>query len=180
MKLRCKKGFTLIELLVVIAIIGLLASIAVVAVNSARMDTRNTKRKADISQITKALEIYFNRFGRYPDNSTATGYDQQNFYGIGGYWWDSSCNIDGSNDTFITPLTDLGIMVNIPNDPLSRGSLSTCYNYTSTRFVSGVPVDGYYLYSFLENSQSSENNNCPELITSPALNCYHQGDMQSL
>ena len=45
------RGFTLIELLVVIAIIGLLATIATIAVNNARLDARNTKRRADIKQI---------------------------------------------------------------------------------------------------------------------------------
>ncbi len=37
-------GFTLIEMLVVLAMIGLLATIALVAVNGARMKTRDNKR----------------------------------------------------------------------------------------------------------------------------------------
>jgi len=54
-----KKGFTLIELLVVIAIIGLLSTLAVVALNSARQKSRDSKRVADIKQIQTALELYF-------------------------------------------------------------------------------------------------------------------------
>ena len=54
-----QKGFTLIELLVVIAIIGLLSTLAVVALNSARQKSRDSKRVADIKQIQTALELYF-------------------------------------------------------------------------------------------------------------------------
>lgn len=54
-----KEGFTLIELLVVIAIIGLLSTLAVVALNNARMKSRDAKRVSDIKQIQTALELYY-------------------------------------------------------------------------------------------------------------------------
>jgi prepilin-type N-terminal cleavage/methylation domain-containing protein len=59
-------GFTLIELLVVIAIIGLLSTIAVVALNSARLKSRDAKRVSDIKQIQTALELYYNDASNYP------------------------------------------------------------------------------------------------------------------
>jgi len=61
-----RTAFTLIELLVVISIIGLLSTVAVVATTSARLSARNTKRKADMVQISKALELYYNDNGGYP------------------------------------------------------------------------------------------------------------------
>ncbi len=66
--LRVKNGagFTLIELLVVIAIIGLLASVVLVALNGARQKSRDTKRIADIRQLRKALELYYDDNGQYP------------------------------------------------------------------------------------------------------------------
>ncbi|MBN1585053.1 type II secretion system protein [Candidatus Uhrbacteria bacterium] len=66
-----KKGFTLIELLVVIAIIGLLSTLAVVALNSARQKSRDSKRVADVKQVQTALELYFSDENSYPTEATA-------------------------------------------------------------------------------------------------------------
>jgi len=73
--MRKQKGFTLIELLVVIAIIGLLSTLAVVALNNARMKSRDAKRVSDIKQIQTALELYYNDQNGYPAvlNSIVTG-----------------------------------------------------------------------------------------------------------
>ena len=65
-------GFTLIELLVVIAIIGLLSTIAVVALNNARLKSRDAKRIADIKQIQTALDLFYNDANGYP-TSVASG-----------------------------------------------------------------------------------------------------------
>lgn len=59
-------GFTLIELLVVIAIIGVLASVVLFATSQARIKAQNTRWAADVYQITKAYELYYSDFGRYP------------------------------------------------------------------------------------------------------------------
>lgn len=68
-----EKGFTLIELLVVIAIIGLLSTLAVVALNSARQKSRDSKRVADIKQVQTALELFFaDSASGYPAGSTLT------------------------------------------------------------------------------------------------------------
>ncbi len=63
-----RRAFTLIELLVVIAIIGLLSTIAVVSLSSTRVNARNTQRKANLVQISKALELYYADNGSYPDS----------------------------------------------------------------------------------------------------------------
>ncbi|MEK7617724.1 MAG: prepilin-type N-terminal cleavage/methylation domain-containing protein [Patescibacteria group bacterium] len=73
-------GFTLIELLVVIAIVGLLASIVLVGLNIARVKARDTQRVANIQQIMKALEFYYNTNARYPAVTAP--------FGVGG--WETS------------------------------------------------------------------------------------------
>ncbi len=60
------KGFTLIELLVVISIIALLASVVLVSLNSTRQKARDAKRAADMNQMAKALELYFDTNKSYP------------------------------------------------------------------------------------------------------------------
>ncbi|MFA6455048.1 MAG: type II secretion system protein, partial [Patescibacteria group bacterium] len=67
-----QQGFTLIELLVVIAIIGLLSTLAVVALNNARMKSRDAKRVSDIKQIQTALELYYNDANEYPATGAVT------------------------------------------------------------------------------------------------------------
>lgn len=69
LKNKIKKGFTLIELLIVISIIGFLASTAMYAINSARAKSRDTQRIADIKQIQKALELYYDDKKIYPQTS---------------------------------------------------------------------------------------------------------------
>ncbi len=61
-----RRGFTLIELLVVIAIIGVLSTLAIVALGSARQKARDSKRVADLAQVSKALEVYYSDTNAYP------------------------------------------------------------------------------------------------------------------
>jgi general secretion pathway protein G len=59
-------GFTMIELIVVIAILGLLSTIGLVSFRTAQIKGRDAQRKSDLTQIQKALEIYYNDYGYYP------------------------------------------------------------------------------------------------------------------
>ena len=67
-KLQAKKliSFTLLELLVVVAILGLLTILSIRALNPARIKARDTRRVADLQQLSKALELYYLEKGFYP------------------------------------------------------------------------------------------------------------------
>src|SRR3990167_4751352 len=54
---KVKRGFTLIELLVVIAIIGILATFVIASFSSAQGRGRDSRRKADLDAVKKALEL---------------------------------------------------------------------------------------------------------------------------
>ncbi len=63
---RRARGFTLIEVMVVILIIGVLAALVVPKVMSRPDEARITAAKADIANISQALNLYKLDNGRYP------------------------------------------------------------------------------------------------------------------
>ena len=73
MNVSKKTGFTLIELLVVMAILGLLATVGLSSFRNAQIKGRDAQRKSDLSQIQRALEMYYNDKGYYPDELPAGG-----------------------------------------------------------------------------------------------------------
>lgn len=62
------RAFTLVELMVVVVILGLLATIVTVSVSDYLVKGKQTAARAEISQITTALQLYYTEFDRYPDN----------------------------------------------------------------------------------------------------------------
>ena len=72
MKAKLKKAFTLIEMLIVVIIIGVLMSALIPRLKGAQERARDTARKANLAQISTALEMYFNDNGVYPDGSCAS------------------------------------------------------------------------------------------------------------
>jgi len=59
-------GYTLTELLVVIVVFGIMSAFAMVILNTARKDTRDMKRIADVAMIRMALELYYHNCNEYP------------------------------------------------------------------------------------------------------------------
>ncbi len=67
--MKSKKGLTLIELLVVMAILGLLSTVAFSQYRTSQQKARDAKRKADLDNIARALEMYYNDNQSYPTAS---------------------------------------------------------------------------------------------------------------
>jgi prepilin-type N-terminal cleavage/methylation domain-containing protein len=59
-------GFTLIEILIAVVIIGLLAAVVGVALNIIKKNSADSRRISDIQQITRALELYYDKYAEYP------------------------------------------------------------------------------------------------------------------
>lgn len=61
-------GFTLIELITVIGVLGVLSAIILAVVNPLEQfnKSQDSKRKQDLAQVQRALEVYYNDFHRYP------------------------------------------------------------------------------------------------------------------
>ena len=138
-----RAGFTLIELLIVIAIIGVLAAAVIANFNSARERARDSRRKADLTAIRQALQLYYNDFGKFPAASGgvimgcgATGDQACN--------WTSGGNA-GSQFSAGNPLNIyMGLM---PGDPLSP---TQQYSY-----VLNASVD-YRITTTLENKSDPD------------------------
>ncbi|MDP2684463.1 MAG: prepilin-type N-terminal cleavage/methylation domain-containing protein [bacterium] len=142
-----QSGFTLIELLVVISIIGILSSFAVVSLNNARNKARDALRKADMTQIRTAINLY---------------YDENDVYPICGTWDDNAADFGASlqtgsncyNTTLSTALTAgakpyLGQMPKDPKNPTNNPALDTTYLY---RYVSDSNGSAFVLVYRIEDN----------------------------
>ncbi len=61
-----RRGFTIVELLIVIVIIAILAAISIVAYNGVQERSRDAARLTKLSQLEKAIGLYYSDNGRYP------------------------------------------------------------------------------------------------------------------
>lgn len=120
-----KSGFTLIELLVVIVVVGILAGglIIVVDPKGQMAKANDAKRKSDLTQLQRALEMYYQDYGKYPV-STAT-------YTITG-----STGWDGTWVSYMTKL---------PKDPTGR-----TYRYYAPTDGQCANYQCYFVYASLE------------------------------
>ena len=88
MKLMRKTlGFTLVELLVAISILSILSTIGFILYFGVLPKTRDSKRISDLNKLATALEIYYQKNGRYMDGTPdsdggCTSADTGAFYGI--------------------------------------------------------------------------------------------------
>ena len=64
---RRRAAFTLVELMVVVVIIGVLATVVTVAVNDYLVKGKRSAARAEIAQISTALNLYYTEFDRYPE-----------------------------------------------------------------------------------------------------------------
>lgn len=71
--MKSKSGFTIVELLVVILVIGVLTAIVTVVYNGIQDRARNAAMLSGMDTVEKALRIYQQKHGNYPDPTELTG-----------------------------------------------------------------------------------------------------------
>ena len=57
--MKIRRGFTVVELVVVMTIMAILLVLAVVSFSNSRVDARDTKRKTDVENIARGLEVRY-------------------------------------------------------------------------------------------------------------------------
>lgn len=127
-------GFTLIELILVMALIAILSVIGIGSYSQATVKARDTQRKNDLNQITKALESFNNDVGRYPK---VDGFGEMTCPQINGA--EGSC-FGGIIAYFGDVLT--AYMENIPTDPK---------NGRVYKYVPGANNGTYSYYAAMDN-----------------------------
>lgn len=118
-----KKGFTLIELLVVIMILGIMAALITGNFFTSLKKGRDAKRKADLEQIQRALEMYYEDKRAYPLTTNLT---------FGSALCETSACLG----------TEKIYMQKVPNDPISGKN----YQYLS------ADGTNYKIFACLENN----------------------------
>jgi len=111
---------------VVLSIIALLSSLALVYYNAQVERAGDYRRISDLKQIQNKLEVYYQRMGKYPDAIT----DEVS----GG--WDVGNVGRGPDDTFIQPLVDEGLFVQVPIE--QDGQYSDYWSYRYYRYAPGT------------------------------------------
>lgn len=127
-KVKNFSGFTLIELLVVITVIGILATAGLASFRSTQAKGRDARRKSDLSNIQKALEMYLNDKDVYPSSNAG----KIVIPNIGNLAWNAKAEFKDDKGTVY--------MKQLPNDPSSGKTY--CYLSDGTY---------YKLYADLEN-----------------------------
>jgi prepilin-type N-terminal cleavage/methylation domain-containing protein len=71
--MKTQRGFTFVEVIVVIAIISILAGAVIFNAVRANTRSRDIDRQADLRTLQSAIELYKQRYGRYPDGCNGPG-----------------------------------------------------------------------------------------------------------
>lgn len=138
-KFSILKGFTLIEMLVVIAILGILAVtlLAVINPNAQLQKANDAHRKSDLESLQRALELYYQDNGCYPNavNNEISTNDTAGCANGTAVAWGSSWQ---------------PYMATLPKDPVST---QTYIYYTPANSNKQT----YYLYTSLQRGANDPN-----------------------
>ena len=142
------KGFTLIEVLIAVSIIGLISAVALGNFRTSQIKGRDTRRKSDLAQVQKSLELYYNDYSSYPSSDGSGRILGCPATSSSPCTWGTGSFQDAGSKTTYMPV--------IPKDPNAQ----FYYFYKSS-------ADGgkYQLFARLENTQD------PTIVGGLSINC---------
>lgn len=145
-----KKGFTLIELLIVIIILGVLAALITGNFFTSLKKGRDTKRKADLEQVQRALEMYYEDNRVYPTTAGLTFNSQL-------------CHPDGCNTKVY--------MQKVPNDPVSGKNYQyLSFDGTDYKIFACLENDQQML-PYLSTGSTLACGGCQDIDGNPVASC---------
>jgi len=156
MKIRCERaGFSLVELLVVIGIIAVLAAALAPVLMSANKAAKRSACQSNLSQISKALELYTSDYNGYYPNT-------DNQYLWSGYYWRET--VRGYVGISKTPGAsgDRHMILACPSDPTPSGIYSgTSYAYSASFYMAPKQVNAVANGDYLRTKFATTNPKLP-------------------
>lgn len=143
------RGFTLIELMIAISIVAIISAVGLVSYSKAQQLGRDARRKSDLQEIAKALQLYYNDNGRYP----CAHWDRSN---LGNPWLnDGDIGVGGTCAT-AKPVFNSNYISTLPVDPINTPTatqpwLANNYIYGYRAYNCNTNGDYYFLVAQLEN-----------------------------
>lgn len=137
MYLRRKNAFTLLELLVVMAIMAILTVLGIRTFGSIQIKSRDSHRKQDMQNISKALELYYNDFKRYPYSS-------------------SNGEIEGCGVGALQACPWGNVWQNTSNQTLYMSELPVDVGGNQYFYLSDAEGKSFSLFTYLENTEDSD------------------------
>ena len=157
---KSSRGFTLVELVIVVAIIIILAAITISVYSGTQARSRDAKRKADIANITKAMELYYDDNGQYPTSSGSTAINPGWVSSNDDSWANLESQLVGSNAIDKLPKDP----VNLPNTKAAgagvtssvKSNLSYAIYVNSGNYCGSAPRQMYLILYRLETGEKAQ------------------------
>jgi prepilin-type N-terminal cleavage/methylation domain-containing protein len=158
--MRSKFGFTLIELLIVIGVLGVLASVLVVIINPVTQfqKARDAKRKSELAQLAKAMEVYYNDHGKYPDDGSGGNPDA-------GRWF----FIDNASVTHHWGQSWSPYIETIPEEPTTTCPGGGCDGARHYQYLASFSHQAFCLYANLDRNTDPQACNSGNRCTGPLI-----------
>lgn len=138
--------------LIAIVFIGCLIMLFLSGFDMVKSKSRDVKRRADIKVLTRALDLYHDKYGKYPDSVN----DWQG--------WNLSIGYNGSSIKFVNELKEEGFVDREIKDPVN----DVAYHYRYRKFQAGEYgcQNSFYILQIAGFELATKNNGrgeCPEL-----------------